>query len=43
MRGEMTYQNVDSTPEFFASRSVLKPVFPGCYFDLLGDYCDRFS
>ena len=39
----MTYQNLDSVPESVASKSVLKPVFPGCYFDLLGDYCDRFS
>jgi len=39
----MTHQNLDSAPESLASKSVLKPVFPGCYFDLLGDYCDRFS
>ena len=43
MRGEMTDQNFDTAPESFASKGILKPVFPGCYFDLLGDYCDRFS
>ena len=43
MWGEMSYQNLNFVPESFASKSVLKPAFPGCYFDLLSDYCDRFS